>query len=385
MNKWGDDVITNNNMREKLILSPLACKSTEASRLKLEEVPDEKNIRPAFFHDTDRIIHSQAYSRYIDKTQVFSLFKNDHITHRVLHVQLVSKIARTIGRFLHLNEDLIEAIALGHDIGHTPFGHDGEKYLDKICRQNNIGYFRHNAQSVRCFMELENQGQGFNLSLQVLDGILCHNGEFISDNYRPIRNKTWENFLEEYRLSFTEDNFGEKLKPCTMEGCVVRISDVIAYIGRDIEDAITLNLITREDLPEEITRILGNTNRDIVNHLITDLMNESYGKDYLAFSDLTLKALKELKAFNYKYIYLNPQGKIESSKMEYMFQSVFDEGLKKLLKEDQSGKIYQDFLCKMDVTYIEKNPAARIVIDFIAGMTDKYFLNCFKEMFLLPR
>jgi dGTPase len=195
--KIWNEIISNNFERENKTLSEFACKSEDAIRLFDEKLPDEDNLRPSFFHDTDRIIHSLSYSRYIDKTQVFFLFDNDHITHRVLHVQLVSKIARTIGRFLKLNEDLIESIALAHDIGHTPFGHDGEKYLNNILnslRQNY--YFCHNAQSVRFLKDIENRGKGLNLALQVYDGILCHNGEIVNHKYEPKREKVFECFLD---------------------------------------------------------------------------------------------------------------------------------------------------------------------------------------------
>jgi len=159
----------------------------------------------------------------------------------------VSKIGRVIGRCLKLNEDLIEAISLGHDLGHVAYGHDGEKVLHKLCKDNKIGCFCHNAQSVRLLMEIEQGGKGLNLSLQVFDGILSHNGEILSEEYRPNYGKTWEMFEEEYRKCFTEEDYSRKILPMTLEGCVVRISDVIAYIGRDIEDSITLKLIKRKD------------------------------------------------------------------------------------------------------------------------------------------
>ena len=167
-------------------LAAYACKSTQAVRF--HEAP--KDIRPDFFHDSDKIIHSYCYSRYIDKTQVFYLVENDHITHRVLHVQLVAKIARTIGRFLNLNEDLIEAISLGHDVGHTPFGHDGERIISGILQEKNEGIFEHNVQSFRLFHDLEVYGTGLNLTAQVLDGIICHNGEILKNEYCCNRNKT---------------------------------------------------------------------------------------------------------------------------------------------------------------------------------------------------
>ena len=206
-------------------LSKYACKSKDAILLRKDERLKENESRTAFSKDTDRIIHSMNYTRYIDKTQVYSFIENDHITHRVLHVQLVSKIARTIGRILNLNLDLIEAIALGHDVGHTPFGHTGESFLNNICIKENIGYFRHNAQSVRALKDIE----GVNITLQTLDGILAHNGEMLQSEYRP-QEKTKEQFLKEVEESFTEEDYDKKIVPMTLEGCVVRICDIIASI-----------------------------------------------------------------------------------------------------------------------------------------------------------
>lgn len=375
-------IIQNNKARENKTLPQYACKSSCALRLHPEEIPDEENLRPAFFHDTDRIIHSLAYTRYIDKTQVFSLFENDHITHRVLHVQLVSKIARTIGRFLRLNEDLIEAVALGHDIGHTPFGHDGERYLDELCQEYRVGHFRHNAQSVKFLMEIEQGGRGLNLTLQVLDGILCHNGEFVSDCYRPAPEKTWPVFFKEYRKCWEEEDFGASLKPYTLEGCVVRVADVIAYIGRDIEDAITVNMICREEIPPEITAVLGNTNRSIVDHLIRDLIANSYGKNCLRFSPRTLNALHALREFNYRHIYTNPRKLTQHEKIRSMFQLLFKKYLEHLKKNETASPIFKDFLDNMIPEYREYNHPARIVADFISGMTDAYFQAQFRELFL---
>ena len=189
-----DKILLNSDMLETY-LSPYACKSCQAIRLKRESRKNEFCIRNEFSRDADRILHSTAYTRYMDKTQVFSLFNNDLITHRGLHVQFVAKIARTIGRALKLNEDLIEAIALGHDLGHVPFGHTGERYLSNICVENGLGYFHHNVQSVRVLRELEKHGKGLNITIQVLDGILCHNGEILSKRYVPNFEKRTEDFL----------------------------------------------------------------------------------------------------------------------------------------------------------------------------------------------
>ena len=280
-------------------LSSYATHSSSAIRLKDEEV----DIRPAFFRDVDRIIHNISYTRYIDKTQVFSFRDNDHISHRVVHVQLVSKIARTIGRCLGLNEDLIEAIALGHDIGHVPIGHIGESILNDISKKELNEYFMHNVQSVRTYMNIDNNGNGENLTVQVLDGILCHNGEVLNNIYEPIFTKTKEDFLKEYNDCYTVLETSKKIRPMTLEGCVVRISDVIAYIGRDVEDAIQLGVINRSDIPEDVTKVLGNNNREIVNNIILDIIENSYGKPYIKLSESIYETIDKLKDFNYKNIY----------------------------------------------------------------------------------
>lgn len=382
LSAWEKSIITGNEEREQLTFSPYACFSSAAERLEMEIIPDSMNIRPSFFHDTDRIIHSKAYSRYIDKTQVFFLFENDHITHRVLHVQLVSKIARTIGRFLRLNEDLIEAIALGHDIGHTPFGHDGESYLNEICEEQGIGYFRHNAQSVRCLQELEKGGLGWNLTLQVLDGILCHNGEEVSEQYTPAPRKTIGDFKVEYQKSWTEKDFDKVLKPYTLEGCVVRISDVIAYIGRDIEDAITVKLISRDEIPEDIVRVLGNTNREIVDRLVRDLVQHSMGQPYLRFSEEIVSALHALRDFNYNNIYFSTAKQSQNAKIKLMFRQMFDALLQHIKSNEPTSPIFVDFLNDMSEAYKANTPPARIAIDFIAGMTDDYFMDTYTTLFL---
>ena len=267
MNKL--DVIKKRMSNKKL--SKYACTDNEAILLKDEE----NDIRPRFFRDADRILYSLSYTRYIDKTQVFSFSDNDNISKRMTHVQFVSKIARTIGRGLQLNEDLIEASSLGHDLGHPPFGHEGEKILNEISKKNGCGVFAHNIQSVRTLITLENNGVGKNISVQVLDAILCHNGEVLNKEYYP-KKKTKEEFLNEYSEVYKDDSYSKKLIPMTKEGCVVRISDIIAYVGKDLEDAIRLGILKREDLDKSITDVLGNTNDKIVDALVTDVINNSY-------------------------------------------------------------------------------------------------------------
>ena len=368
-----------NDERERHVLSKFATKSSNGVRRRREK----EDYRTTFFRDTDRILHSQAYTRYIDKTQVFSLFENDLITHRGLHVQFVSKIARVIGRALRLNEDLIEAIALGHDIGHPPFGHEGEQYLSDLCKENGIYSFHHNVQGVRFLDVMEKRGDGLNLTLQVLDGILCHDGEVHTEYLKPNWDKSWHSLDKEMeeRTKRKEVN----LVPMTLEGCVVKFADVFSYVGRDIEDAIIVKLIKRKDLPEDCVATLGNTNSKIIDTLVTDLIENSLESDRLSLSRDVSEALKKLKQFNYEKIYLNPKIKSQSNKIQKMFRFVFETFLVDIKRENKSSWIFEHFLKNMKSKYIENNNPAEIVRDFIAGMTDDYFNNTFKNNYLLEK
>lgn len=353
------------------ILSEYACKSKEAILLKEDD--DSQDIRPVFFRDIDRIIHSLGYTRYIDKTQVYSFTKNDHITHRVLHVQLVSKIARTIGRSLKLNEDLIEAISLGHDIGHSPFGHKGESYLNDICMREKIGYFYHNAQSVRELKDLEK----LNISLQTLDGILAHNGEILVNKY-IYKNKTEQEFINELENVFSIEGYSKTIIPMTLEACVVRLSDIIAYVGRDIEDSIKIGIVKREDLPKEITEILGDNNSRIVDTLIKDIIKNSFEKPYLTFSKEVFEALMRLKEWNFKYIYASKEANKHQDIVKELFNELYNCYLKKAEEFNNGKNIFSeserklyDFVNGKDTNTNIK----RAVIDYMAGQTDQYFLN----------
>ena len=352
--------------KEEERLSPYACLSRSAQRRRGEDRVIMGH-RQNFALDTDRILHSLAYSRYIDKTQVFYLIKNDHITHRVLHVQLVSKIGRTIGRLLALNEDLLEAIALGHDIGHTPFGHDGEHFLSELTEKYGVGHFLHNIQGVRFLEKIERKGKGWNLSLQVLDGILCHDGEIHSQALHPDRDKDFERLDRQLREKV--ENPIIDLSPMTLEGCVVRMADTISYIGRDIEDAIRLGLVTREDLPEDCKEVLGDTNGSIVYTLVEDLVANSLGKPYVNFSQEVGNALKNLKDFNNDRIYTSDRVKEQTPKIRLMFEQLFTVYMQSLESENR------EFLAGMAGEYSRETPPAGVVRDFIAGMTDEYFLD----------
>lgn len=376
--------IKQNMLDKEILLASYACKSEQA--IKLLDEPED--MRPSFFKDIDRIIHSLGYTRYIDKTQVFSFVQNDHITHRVLHVQLVAKIARTIGRSLNLNEDLIEAIALGHDIGHTPFGHTGEKFLNDICKREGIGYFCHNAQSVRVLKDLEN----LNITVQTLDGILAHNGEMLQNVYTPDFSKTEEQFIEDLDNVMSVENYSKKVKPMTLESCVVRISDVIAYIGRDIEDAIIVGAIKRSDLPYYITSVLGNTNSKIVDTLVKDIIINSQEKRYIELSKKVFEALMELKHWNYKNIYESEIATKNNNVLENLFNNLYDSYLERINSIDyldkideyteQLDKVFYDFLKNRTREYLENTDKRRIIVDYIAGQTDKFFLSeCEKHVY----
>lgn len=357
-------------------LSKYATKSKDAIRITYEE----DDIRPSFFRDVDRIIHSNSYTRYIDKTQVFSFLNNDHISKRSVHVQLVSKIARTIGRCLNLNEDLIEAIALGHDIGHTPIGHVGESLLDEISQRELGEYFMHNVQSVRTYLTLDDNGWGKNLSIQVLDGILCHNGEMLNNIYEPDLNKTTESFLEEYNSYYKDLSVGKNIRPMTLEGCIVRISDIIAYIGRDIEDAIQIGVLKRSDIPEDITKVLGNNNKDIINNIILDIVSNSFDKPYIKMSDNVFNAIFKLKDFNYKNIYNKANSKETIDNYRKAFEGLFSKYLHDLEYNNRKSEIYTLFVDNMSEEYLKENSNKRIVIDFLAGMTDDYFIEAYKKL-----
>lgn len=359
--------------KENMILkentfSRFACKSKDGIWLK----EDKEDIRPIFFRDIDRIIHSSGYARYIDKTQVYSFIQNDHITKRALHVQLVSKIARTIGRSLLLNEDLIEAISLGHDIGHTPFGHKGEDILNDICKREGIGFFCHNAQSVRILKDIEN----LNISMQTLDGIISHNGEILKNKYEYKKDKTISDFEYDVKMAFKIADYSKEIIPMTLEGCVVRVSDVIAYIGRDIEDAITVGVIERSSLPEKVQKVLGTSNATIVDTLIKDIIENSMDKEYLHFSQEVFEALIELQNWNYSNIYHSAIAELHYDKIEKLFNKLYQ----KYLKIAEKG-VFKKEIEKELLNFIEKMKShgetniKRIIIDYIAGQTDTFFLN----------
>lgn len=350
------------------LLSEFACKNSAAIRIG----EDADEIRPPFSIDRDRIMYSGAYKRLAGKTQViyFSSLLDEQITNRIVHIQYVAQVARTIGKALSLNQDLIEAAALGHDLGHTPFGHDGEKYLDKLCRDNGIGGFSHNVHSLYIVEKMSYKGKGMNLTLQTRDAIVSHNGEIDEDRLAPDPNKTESDVLKYLDRKFIPDPSDV---PMTLEGCVIRMSDTIAYIGTDIEDAIHLGLLSRSDIPQNVSNILGKNNSSIIDTLVKDIIVNSWNKNHLEFSKKTADALRELKQFNYKAIYLNDKLKPERRKIEKGFNILFESFSEDIETGNMNSDIYRHFLGQKNEEYISGTKNAEKVRDFIASMTDRYF------------
>ncbi len=365
--------IRSNMLKNENYLSEYATRDADAIRFE----PIDDDMRPNYFRDTDRIIHSLSYTRYIDKTQVFTHWPNDNVSRRIIHVQLVAKIARTIGRALSLNEDLIEAIALGHDIGHVPFGHPGERILDEISMKYLGEHFAHNVESVRELAVLENNGRGTNVTIQVLDGILCHNGEFVQGEYRPMK-KTKEDFLRDYEKCYESLSHIKALRPMTLEGCVVRISDMIGYLGRDIEDAIRLGVLKESDLPKEVVEVLGKTNREIVNTITLDIITNSTGKPYIKLSDEILFAIKKLKKFSVECIYEKANTKEDLDRYERIFNELFEYYRDNI--DDENCSINKIFLKNMSEEYLENTSLERKIIDYLAGMTDEFILKEYEDL-----
>ncbi|MBO5359136.1 MAG: HD domain-containing protein [Clostridia bacterium] len=343
---------------------------------------DKSNIwRTPFVRDSDKILHCPFYSRYADKTQVYSLWKNDDITRRFLHVQFVSRIARTIGGALHLNQELIESIALGHDIGHPAFAHSGEKYLDELYRAHTGRRFLHNIHSVRVLDKI----YSCNLTLQTLDGIAAHNGEIELEEYYPAKLSGFEEFDDIMEKCAQDRNFANKIAPSTLEGAVVKISDIIAYLGRDRQDAIISKTVTANDFYNED---IGSLNSEIINNLMVNIIENSYGKPYIKMDKKHFAALKESKKDNYEKIYNHAAN---DARLDVTVKPMMADIYGQLLEDLRLQKTYSPIFTK-HINYVkalrnppktpyEKNEPNQIVVDFIASMTDDYFIELHKYMF----
>ena len=318
---------------EEISLSPFATLSVN-SRGRDREEP-QCDIRPVFQRDRDRILHCKSFRRLKHKTQVFLSPKGDHYRTRLTHTLEVSQNARTIAKALRLNEDLVEAIALGHDLGHTPFGHAGERILNKLCDEG----YRHNEQSVRIVEKLEKDGKGLNLTWEVRDGILNHQ---------------------------------TSMMPHTLEGKIVRLSDKIAYINHDIDDAIRAKVMNEEDIPLEIRKVLGMTTKERLNTLIHNIIMNSMGKNDIVMSEEIGGAMQDLRKFMFQKVYTNPAAKGEEAKAERLLCELYAHymGHIEILPEQ-----YQRM-------HSEGEKKERVVCDYISGMTDQYAVEKYREFFL---
>ncbi len=337
--------------------------------------------RPPFVHDIDKIMHCPYYNRYTDKTQVFSLIKNDDITRRSLHVQLVSRIARTIGGALHLNLDLIEAIALGHDMGHPPFAHTGEVYLNELYHEHTGRYFYHNIHSVRVLDKIF----PFNISLQTLDGIACHNGEIELEEYHPVPLKSFAEFDEMLEKCYTDRVYAAKILPSTLEGCVVRISDIIAYLGKDRQDAVRMRLINEGEFANES---IGAINAEIINNLMVNIIENSYGKPYIKMDKEHFEALRLCKKENYAKIYETAGARAQlKATIKPMMAEIYGQLLEDLTKGNKTSPIFTHHINYVNQSYYkrevpyEATEPNQMVTDYIASMTDDYFIDLHRYLF----
>ena len=367
-----------------------------AGRMHPQRTPDEAVMRreanphdvatltrPAFVRDIEKIINVPAYNRYAGKTQVFSFVENDDICRRGLHVQLVSRVARGIGALLGLNVDLIEAIALGHDVGHTPFGHAGERFLSACYHRRTGRYFNHNVHSVRVLDKLYRR----NISLQTLDGVLCHNGEFAQQRLVRGTTATFEELDALVEACDADEQTIATLRPATLEGCVVRVCDMIAYVGKDRADALDMGVLPSLDAFE--SDYIGVDNARIINNLTVDIVNNSYGRDAISMSAEAFADLKRAKRQNYELIYLR-EGMVDDTEnvVEEMFEEMYARLLDDLACGDESSPVIRHHVSSLVAKsrsvsaedYLSQDPN-RIVADYMASMTDRYFMSLYARLF----
>lgn len=356
--------------------SPYATADAQALRRYDDQRDEPTPLRPAFLRDVEKIIHAPAYNRLAGKTQVFSFRADDDLSRRGLHVQLVSRVARDIGRALGLNIDLIEAIALGHDIGHTPFGHAGERFLNRVYKERTGRSFSHNLHSVRVLDVL----YGRNLTLQTLDGILCHNGECERRVFetQPLPSfDVFDDMVEQCRLRGSA--YTKHLRPSTLEGCVVRISDIIAYVGKDRQDAIRARHVT----PDAFDDGLGGVyNSWALDAFISDVVEHSLGTGRIEMSEAGFAELARAKRENYQRIYLTNEvnGQVRAS-VGHLFEQMYNAAMADLESGDERTPIMAHHVRPMESeagyygrVYAWQDDLDQTVVDFIASMTDDYFV-----------
>ena len=363
--------------------NPHAFKDEDVLRREPNVHDDATLTRPAFARDIEKIINTPAYNRYADKTQVFSFVENDDICRRGLHVQLVSRIARGISDLLGLNTQLVEAIALGHDLGHTPFGHAGERYLSQCLQERTGRYFRHNVHSVRVMDKLYRR----NISLQTLDGAICHNGEFAQQVLHLGSMSTFDDLDEAVERCTADASQIKLLRPSTLEGCVVRVCDMVAYIGKDRDDAKDVGIIDSFDVFE--TNLIGADNSSIIHNMTVDIVNNSYGKDHIAMSEEAFRDIVRAKNQNYELIYYK-EGTVSEFEniVEEMFEEMYEKLLGQLLSGDEGSPVFKHHianLCSNSRTitpegYLKEEPN-QIICDYISSMTDSYFMALYHHLF----
>lgn len=369
--------------RTNHLVNPYAFKDENVVRRRMDH--DKANLwRPAFVRDCEKIMHLPLYNRYADKTQVFSLYKNDDISRRAQHVQLVSRIARNIGSLLGLNLDLIEAISLGHDIGHTPFGHAGENKLSELYNGQTGKYFKHNVHSVRVLDKM----CPLNLSLQTLDGILAHNGELELKEYSPKLYSDFQVFDEHINECYINKNADRALIPATLEACVMRVSDIIAYLGKDRQDAVKIGLVNDTEQSYQKSK-LGNQNAEIINNMIVNIVENSYGKPYLKMDDDYFEAFSAGKKENYEIIYRDDRVEdVYKNGVYPMMEQIYERMLADAKSHNKDSFLYMHHIAYIkDMTKYystvdyEENDPNDMVVDYIASMTDDYFVDLYNHLF----
>ncbi|MDO5119149.1 MAG: HD domain-containing protein [Coriobacteriales bacterium] len=362
--------------------SPFACKDAMAIR-RVAGHDQDTPLRPSFVRDTEKILHMPAYNRLAGKTQVFSFRANDDLCRRGLHVQLVSRVARDIGRALGLNLDLIDAIALGHDIGHTPFGHTGERYLNERYHARTGRWFFHNVQSVRVLDVLGWR----NLSLQTLDGVICHNGEFEQQVFETSDLKSFEAFDQVVERCWAEgDKAISRLRPMTLEGCCVRVADIIAYVGKDRQDAIRAG-ICKEDAFDD--GLGGAYNTWALSALVTDIVEHSLGKDRLQMGEQAFAEMARAKRENYQKIYgaSEVNGNF-SAEFGEVFSMMYDQVLQDLRDGREEAPVFRhhvrmvtEWLSYYGRTYQWQDDLDLTTVDYLSSMTDDYFVAYARALF----
>lgn len=338
-------------------------------------------LRGPFVRDIDKILHCPFFNRYADKTQVFAFYRNDDLSRRALHVQLVSRIARTIGGALGLNLDLIEAIALGHDIGHTPFGHAGERYLDTLYAAHTGRHFSHNVHSVRVLDVIF----PYNITLQTLSGIAGHDGESEQNEYRPHPLAGFAEFDALIEGAYLDRGRLRHLHPSTPEGCAVRIADIIAYLGKDRQDAARARIAGEGDFAP---LLIGSRNAEIIHNMIVNIVENSYGEGVIRMDDAHFAALAAAKEENYRRIYLSDAVRsVFDSTVAPMMEALYHRLLSDLLAGREDSPIFTHHIAYVNAAHYtrrtpyEETEPNQLVVDYIASMTDGYFVELYGHLF----